>query len=226
VALGGRLGVDWVGLAQAAAGPAVGSVNLDDLQAIGAHKPGQPGSVGAGAFDADLGHRPQALCPVDQRHITAGRGRKRGTAKDAAGLVDDRRHMAVGMGVDPDRDRSWPGWHASHRGSFRLDRTGTARTCLDGGQHCDGGLCPGSYQVTSPTGGCLGGLRRLADKSRARHMAGKKSGQTNRRGRTHPDHRSKTFPYHLKAGPAAGPAAAVLAPATTRRPPGHRLIFT
>jgi hypothetical protein len=97
----GRLGVDRVGLAQAAAGPAVGSVNLDDLQAVGAHQPGQPGSVAAGAFDADLGHRPQPLCPVDQRHITAGRGRKRGAAKDAAGLVDDRSHMAVGMGVDP-----------------------------------------------------------------------------------------------------------------------------
>jgi hypothetical protein len=30
-------------------------------------------------------------------------------------------------------------------------------------------------------------------------MAGKKSGQTNRRGRTHQDHRSKKFLYELKA---------------------------
>jgi hypothetical protein len=37
-------------------------------------------------------------CPGPPPH---GRGRRRGAAKDPAGLVDDRRHLAVGMGVDP-----------------------------------------------------------------------------------------------------------------------------
>lgn len=95
------MGVDRVRLSQAAAGPAVGSVDLDDLQAVGAYEPGQPGAVGAGAFDADLGDRPQALGPVDQRHLAAGGDGKRGAATEAAGLVDDRRQVGVGMVSTP-----------------------------------------------------------------------------------------------------------------------------
>jgi hypothetical protein len=57
--------------------PAVGPVDLDSLQAVGAHEPGQPSAVGAGAFHPDALHRPEAFGPGDQGDIAAGRGRER-----------------------------------------------------------------------------------------------------------------------------------------------------
>src|SRR5215218_4981981 len=60
---GGSLGVDRVGLAVSSAGAAVGPVDLDDLEAVGAGEAGQPSPIGAGAFDPDAFHRPKALRP-------------------------------------------------------------------------------------------------------------------------------------------------------------------
>ena len=141
---GGGLGVDRVRLAPASAGAAVGAVDLQHLEAVGADKAGQPSPIGAGALDADALHRPKALGPGDQGDIAAGRGGKGLGATQPSGLVDDRGHMGFQVGIDPDGDRWGRCWHALHDRSFRAARTGTARTHRDGGQHCDGASRPGS----------------------------------------------------------------------------------
>jgi hypothetical protein len=96
------LGVDRVRLALAAAGAAVGTVDLHDLEAVGAGEPGQASAVGAGAFDTDALHRPEAFGPGDQGDIAPSRSRKRLGAAQPPRLVDDRGHMLVQVGVDPD----------------------------------------------------------------------------------------------------------------------------
>jgi hypothetical protein len=144
------LGVDRVGLAPAPAGAAVGAVDLEDLEAVGAGEAGQASAVGAGAFNADALDRPEAFGPGHQGDIAAGRGRKRPRVQRPSRLVDHRGHMGLQVGVDADGDRARGCWHAFHDRSFRAARTGTARTHRDGGQHCDGASRPGSYRVTPP----------------------------------------------------------------------------
>jgi hypothetical protein len=73
---GSGLGVDRVRLAPASPQAAIGPVHLDSLQTIGAHEPGQPSSVGAGAFHPDALHPPKTLGPSHQGDIAAGRGRE------------------------------------------------------------------------------------------------------------------------------------------------------
>jgi hypothetical protein len=72
---------------------------------------------------------------------------------DAAGLVGDRSHLAVGLGVDPTVTVA-VGWHAGHGGPFRLDRTAMAPTCRDGRQHRDRAL-PRLLSGHSPDRWCL-----------------------------------------------------------------------
>jgi hypothetical protein len=110
----GGLGVDRIGLALAPAGAAVGAVDLDHLEAVGAGEAGQAGPIGAGAFHAHALHRPEPFSPTDQGDIAAGRGRERLGVQQPPGLVDDRDHMSVQVGVDPDGDRSLGCWHALH----------------------------------------------------------------------------------------------------------------
>jgi hypothetical protein len=87
-------------------------VDLDGLQPVGARKPGQPGPVGAGAFHPDALHWPKALGPGHQGDIAAGRGRERLGATQPPGVVQDRGHVQVQVGVDPDSDRCRWGCHA------------------------------------------------------------------------------------------------------------------
>jgi hypothetical protein len=70
-----------------------------------------------------------------------------------------------------------------------------------------------------PTGGCLGGLRRLADRSRARHVAGKKSGQTNRRRRTHRIIAVRSFSTTSSGDLRAAASGRPRPPKTRRREP-------
>ena len=84
-----------------ASGAAVGPVDLDHLEAVGVGEAGQAGAVGASALDPDPGHRPEAFGPGDQGDIAAGRSRESLGAKQPPGLVDDRGHMGLQVGVDP-----------------------------------------------------------------------------------------------------------------------------
>jgi hypothetical protein len=61
---GGGLGIDRVRLAVSPPQAGVRPVDLDSLQPVGAHEPGQPSAVGAGAFDPDPLDRPEAFGPV------------------------------------------------------------------------------------------------------------------------------------------------------------------
>ena len=58
---GGRLGVDRVRLAPLAAGPTVGSVDLDHGYALVQEHLGQSGAVAAGAFHPDRTQLPMAM---------------------------------------------------------------------------------------------------------------------------------------------------------------------
>jgi len=63
---GSRHGVDRVALAPTAAVLAVRSIHLHYGYAGVEQVAGEPGSVAAGAFHSDLGHRPEAGQPVEQ----------------------------------------------------------------------------------------------------------------------------------------------------------------
>jgi hypothetical protein len=102
---------------------------------------------------------------------------------DAAGLVDDRSHLAVGLGVDPPVTGAvgmagWP-WRSLPPGS---DRDGTHLPRRPTAPHRGLAQAP-LRSLARPV--VPGGLRRLADRSTASHMAGKQSGQTNRPRHTH-----------------------------------------
>jgi hypothetical protein len=92
---GGGLGVDRIRLAPAPADPAVGTVDLHHLEAVGVGKAGQASAVGASAFNADARHRSEAFGPGHQGDIAAGRGRERLGVQQPPGLVDDRGHMGL-----------------------------------------------------------------------------------------------------------------------------------
>jgi hypothetical protein len=219
---GGGLGIDRIGLAPAPAGAAVGAVDLDHLEAVGAGETGQASAVGASAFNADALHRPEAFGPGHQGDIAAGRGREPLGVQQPPRLVDHRGHVLVQMRVDPDGDRWGGGWHAFHDRSFRL---------IGQGRHAPIGTVDST--AMGPLARLLSGhsarpvgafmcLRQLADRSNARHQAGETSGQTSPGGH-HPDHRSKNFLYHPQGRPCGRPPpAAVLGRQATRRPPGSR----
>jgi hypothetical protein len=71
--LGGRHGIDWIGLAWAMARLTVGAVHLDDFDAGAGEEPGQLGAIRAGALHPHPGHRPERGEPGDQL-LVAGPG--------------------------------------------------------------------------------------------------------------------------------------------------------
>jgi hypothetical protein len=71
---GGRLGIDRVALAAAAAGGAVGAVSLQHLHALAGQEPCQPGAVGAGALHPDRAELPVATKPPQQLPVAVGVG--------------------------------------------------------------------------------------------------------------------------------------------------------
>ena len=152
--------------------------------AVGADETGQASAVGAGAFNADALHRPEAFGPGHQGNIAAGRGHKRFGVEQPSRLVDDRRHMGLQVGVDADGDRALRCWHAFHDRSVRAARTGTARTHRDGGQHCDGASRQAPIGSLRPTGGCLQRPPTAGRQIEGKAPAGETSGQTSHRGTT------------------------------------------
>lgn len=81
---------------------AVGAVHLDDLDAVAGQGGGQPGPVGAGAFDSGALEVAQGVGPVDQLLVAAAGGRDRQRGEVSAELIDRDTDMGVGVGVDTD----------------------------------------------------------------------------------------------------------------------------
>jgi hypothetical protein len=102
---GGGLGIGRVGLAAAAAGLAVGPVDLHHDLAVGGQKAGQGGTVGAGAFHAPGVGLTEPAGPGEQVLIAGGRGGDAAGADATAELVVGVGDMAVQVGVDPHGDR-------------------------------------------------------------------------------------------------------------------------
>lgn len=106
----GRLvGIERVGLAPAPSHCAVGAGDLTNVDPRGLGHPGDPGAVGAGAFDphrreASVADQERQRCPVSHRG-----GRELGVPEWTAALVDHRDVDGVGVGVDPTDDhlRLW-----------------------------------------------------------------------------------------------------------------------
>jgi hypothetical protein len=98
---GGGLGIGRVGLAAAAAGLAVGSVDLHHDLAVGGQEAGQGGAVGAGAFHAPGDGLAEPAGPGEQVLIAGGRGGDAAGADAAAELVVGVGDVAVQVGVDP-----------------------------------------------------------------------------------------------------------------------------
>jgi hypothetical protein len=87
---GGRLGVQWVGLAVAAPLCAVGPVDLDHGHAVVGQEPQQPGAEAASAFHTGLIDRAERLGPGRQLRIAAGRGREAPSLESAQPARDHR----------------------------------------------------------------------------------------------------------------------------------------
>ena len=126
-------GVDGVGLAFAVTVEAVRAVDLDHLDPSGHHRPRQPGAIGAGAFDPDPGHRPEALEPVEQLGVAGRCRRERRGPQQGAELVERGGDVNVRVGVDAPGDRA-RAFYDGHSHPFLPNRCqGVARTRRDGG---------------------------------------------------------------------------------------------
>ena len=77
-------GVDGVGLAVAASGLTVGSIDLDHRDAFAAQVSGEPGAIGAGAFDTDPVDGPETLQPGNELGVAGAAGRERLDAEHTA----------------------------------------------------------------------------------------------------------------------------------------------
>ena len=97
-------GVDGVGLAVAASGLTVGSIDLDHSDAFAAQVSGEPGAVGACAFDTDAVDRPETLQPGNELGVAGASGRERLDAEHTAVRVDRGSDMELEVGVDPAGD--------------------------------------------------------------------------------------------------------------------------
>jgi hypothetical protein len=88
----GRLGIERVGLAVAAAGGTVRAVNFDHGQAVVGQESQQPGTETARALHPDLVHLPERFGPGRQSSIATGRSREAGRAQQPPGPVQDSGH--------------------------------------------------------------------------------------------------------------------------------------
>jgi hypothetical protein len=79
----------------------VRSIDLDDLDAVVCQVASEASAVGAGALDADLGERAEALQPLPQRRVALRVGFEGGRVEDSSSLVDHRRDVDVLVGVNP-----------------------------------------------------------------------------------------------------------------------------
>ena len=89
-----------VGLALAPAALAVGAVDFDDADPLGLEVPGQPGSIGAGAFDADQLDGAEVAQPPQQLLVAARGGGEALDAEEGPSLVQSRSYMDVEVRID------------------------------------------------------------------------------------------------------------------------------
>ncbi|GAB3849460.1 hypothetical protein GCM10027610_072580 [Dactylosporangium cerinum] len=87
--------VDGVGFAVAAAGGAVGAVDLDHGDLVAAQVAGEGGAVGAGAFHAGAVQDAEAVGPGQQLLVAGGGGREGGVGDVDAEGGDDRGDVDV-----------------------------------------------------------------------------------------------------------------------------------
>jgi hypothetical protein len=99
-------GVDAVGLAVAAAGLTVGSIDLDHRYPGTLEEPGEAGPVGAGAFHPDLRQRSERTEPRVQAREAVGGRRERLHAEHATIGVECGSDVDIEVGVDPTGDRA------------------------------------------------------------------------------------------------------------------------
>ena len=98
----GGLGVEHVVLAVVAPLAPVALVDFDDAKPLSAHKPGEAGPVGTGAFDPEGFEVAEGASPSHQGSVA---GAVRWYAKHretSAQAIDRDRDMLVLVGVDPD----------------------------------------------------------------------------------------------------------------------------
>ena len=179
------LGVDRVGLAAQPARLAVGTVDLDHLDAVSAQVTSQSGSVGAGALDADLVDLAVATHPRQQLGVALrGRSGRRGAHHMAGGGVDHHRDVNVGVGVHPARDVTDGFCHAHQVGSSALIQSGEHRAGREADKTAKGLIAAGSYEVTPPVGAGAGNPceRRPTVQPQDTETVGRTQGQTRYKG--------------------------------------------
>jgi hypothetical protein len=103
----GRLdSVEGIRLSLAAAGLAVGPVDLDDFDTPAAEEPREPSAIGTCALHADLGDQPEAFEPAQQLCIT-GRGRLKGLrTEQCSNGVESSGNVDIEVGIDSTRHGS------------------------------------------------------------------------------------------------------------------------
>ena len=114
--------VDRVGLADAAAHLAVGTIDLDHLDPAAAEMPSETGTVGTGAFHANSSDRPEPRDPVVQLGEPDRRRRERLDTQHAAVRVDRRRDVHIQMRIHSARHRA-RALYDGHRHPFSLKRS-------------------------------------------------------------------------------------------------------
>ncbi len=98
-------GVERIGLALVATGLAILSIHLDHRDALAAsEESNQPGAVGAGALDADLGHLAETLEPGEQRLVAGGIGTEGLGADEATEWVECGSDVSVEVRIDTTGD--------------------------------------------------------------------------------------------------------------------------
>ena len=149
--VGGGDGVDGVGLAVAAAGGAVGAVDLDHGDAVAAQVSGQGRAVGAGALHPGTVQHAEATGPGQQLPVAGAGGGELGAGQQDAQDGDDRGDVDVLVGVDTEDDllavavrrdcsASWCGMLGMGVRLLIGSGGGWPSPGRPGGQNCDGAL--------------------------------------------------------------------------------------
>jgi hypothetical protein len=99
---------------------AVGPVHLDDCNTASAQEPAEPGSIGTGPFDADLGHLSEVLEPAQQRLVAGGIGTERLGSDQSPERIERGGNVIVQVGVDAPGDPG-RGFYDGHGCPFLLN---------------------------------------------------------------------------------------------------------
>src|SRR4029453_14203653 len=146
---GGGLGIEGVGLALAAPGLTVGSVDLDHDLGVGGQEAGEGSPVAAGALHPPDDRLSQLVGPAQQLLVAGRGGGDLDGGHRAAELVVGVGDMEIQVGVDPDGELGRVGvWDAGHGCLGSLAGWGMARAPA-GRTALRGVWAAGSYQVTA-----------------------------------------------------------------------------